>query len=99
MEGLNFKIESDINFNKIRIESCIGTILSIKNKIKDIKNIDPVFMFQFNRLESIIPQIKVDNINENEVEKIENATNNLFYQMKSLFKRDDEIEVYEGLKH
>ena len=88
------------NINKVRIESCIGTILALKNKIKKLNNIDPKFLFQFNKLESIIPQIKMDNISEVEVARIETATNNLLSQMKPIFdKSDQNLKVYEGLKH
>jgi len=99
MNTSDYIIEKGVNLNQLRVESCIGTILSIKKRIKGLKNVDPVFIFQFNKLESIIPQIKVENITEVEVEKIENATNNLFDQMKTLFIDDRSTEVYDGLIH
>jgi hypothetical protein len=99
MMNSNFSIEKRGNLKQLRVESCIGTILTIKRSIKNIKNIDPLFMFQFSRLESIIPQIKVESITENDVEKIEKATNNLFKQMKSFFGSNKEIKAYDGTRH
>ncbi len=99
MNQTNHRVIQGMNINQIRLESCIGTIMTIKDSIKNLRNIDPVFLFQFNKLEVIIPQIKSGGVTSNEVEKIEKATNNLFEQMKYLF--DDQLgsEVYKGLKH
>ncbi len=85
------------NINKIRVDSCIVTILEIKKKIQRLKHLDPVFMFQFSELETIIPKLKADQISDMEVERIEKATNSLFDQMKPLYNDDD--EVYNGYKH
>lgn len=92
-------VEKSGSYNQLRVESCIGMIMKIKKKIKGFKNIDPVFIFQFNKLEAIIPQLKTDNISEADVEKIEVATNNLFEQMRTLFDNRLDSEVYKGQKH
>jgi hypothetical protein len=99
MSNISYTIKKGTDIYQLRVESCIGTILALKNKIKHLKNIDPVFLFQFNRLEAIIPQLRAENITKTDVERIERATNNLFNQMKPFFKNSVESEVYNGLKH
>jgi hypothetical protein len=99
MSNTSYTIKKGVDINQLRVESCIGTILAFKRKIKNLKHVDPVFLFQFNRLETIIPQLKAEKITKADVERIERATNSLFDQMKPFFENSQGSEVYKGIKH
>ncbi len=83
---------------RIRVESCIGTILDVHNTLKEhFGELD--FLSQFETLRKTIDQIDMSNVTEEDVQMVERATNALLKEFRPIFEKGKCESVYQDIKH
>ena len=70
---------------KLRVENCIGTIIDVHNIISknpEYKGLMP----QFEELKDLMEHLDMSLVQEEDVQRIEQATNSLLNELKDIFK-------------
>jgi hypothetical protein len=84
--------------NRIRVESCIGTIIdvhrSVGNKIENEE-----LLAHFEELGKAIEALDMSKVSEGDILMVEQATNALLGEFRSLFETERFGPVYSELKH
>lgn len=87
-----------VNKFRLRVESCIGTILDVHNTLKEhYGELD--FLAQFEALKQTIEQIDMSNVSEEDVQMVEKATNALLKEFRPIFQKGSCKSVYQKTKH
>ncbi len=68
---------------RLRIESCIETILEVNESLSD-SLLDPETIDHFERLKTVMQNLDARTIQEKDLVRLEEATNRLLQDMKSL---------------
>jgi len=66
---------------RLRIENCISTILDVNERLGEGK-IKPEILDQFSRLKESIQYLSDDNVDEENIHRIEEATNQLLAEIR-----------------
>jgi len=84
--------------NKLRLENCIGTIIDVHNTVCSGSS-DQDFLEQFEELNSAIKQLDMNLIREGDILMVEQATNTLLKEFKTIFETGEFGPVYLGQKN
>ncbi|MFH1481818.1 MAG: hypothetical protein ABIG67_11155 [Pseudomonadota bacterium] len=82
----------------MRVESCIGTIIDVHKSIRHHRgNLE--FLSQFQKLKEALHDMDMTKVSEQDVLMVEQATNALLGEFKSMFESGDYGSVYNEIKH
>ncbi len=86
------------NRNRLRVESCIGTIIDVHKSINNrIENEE--LLTHFEELGEAIEALDMSRVSEGDILMVEKATNALLGEFGSLFETGIFGSVYSVLKH
>ncbi len=83
---------------RLRVEICIGTIIDVHKSIEYPYGNDE-FLSQFEKLKEAVDGMDMSQVSERDVIMVEQATNALLGEFKSIFETGNYGPVYEKLKH
>ncbi|MFH0810057.1 MAG: hypothetical protein V2A77_06270 [Pseudomonadota bacterium] len=89
---------SDVTIYKIRIETCVNTIIEV-HKFLGSQRVNPEIIEQFRRLKDVVEVLNIGKVTEDDIEKIELATNSLLNELKVLFDCHDVGDIYPNAKN
>jgi Zn-dependent M16 (insulinase) family peptidase len=69
---------------RLRIESCVSIILDLNNQLGAGK-IKPEIIRQFERLKDTVQHLSEDKVSEEDIHKIEQATNDLLADLQATY--------------
>lgn len=69
---------------RLRIESCVDTILDLNDQLGEGK-IKPEIIRQFERLKDTIDKLSEEKVSEEDLHRIEQATNDLLADLQTTF--------------
>ena len=70
---------------KMRVENCIGTIIDVHKIISETQEYKGL-MPQFEELKDLVEHLDMSLVQEEDVQRIEQATNSLLSELKDIFK-------------
>jgi len=83
---------------RTRIESCVSTVLDL-NKFLGEGKIKPEIVQQFERLKDSIRYVRDDEVNEEDIHRIEQATNELLAEIRIAYEGKPIDSLYKGQTH
>jgi len=83
---------------RMRVESCVNTILDLNQRLGEGK-IKPEIIEQFERLKESLRYVTDDTVDEKDINRIEEATNQLLAEIKMSFEEDLLMSLHEGRAH
>ncbi len=83
---------------RLRVESCVSTILDL-NKYLGEGKIKPEVIEQFEKLRDSLHYLTDETVNEGDIHRIEEATNQLLAEMKPIFEKDPAKSLHSGHLH
>ncbi|MEJ5347919.1 MAG: hypothetical protein WHS46_04435 [Desulfosoma sp.] len=83
---------------RARVESCVNTILDLNNHLGEGK-IRPEIIKQFLRLKESLQHVTEENVSEQDVTRIEQATNQLLEEIRAAYGDEQPLVIYEGDRH
>jgi hypothetical protein len=83
---------------KMRIENCVNTVIEV-HKFLGSQKINPEIIDQFRRLKDVVEVLNIGKVTEEDIEKIELATNSLLNELKVLFEWHEVGKIYPDVKH
>ena len=81
-----------------RLGSCIETIVAIQASL-DESRLDPVFVGKFKQLESSLRSIEITPVSEEDVQRVEDATNILLEELRFLYTTGEPNPIHAGMLH
>ena len=86
------------NKYRLRVENCIGTIIEVHKSISlDHDNED--FISRFYELRETMDHMDMSGVSEHDVLMVEQATNALLGEFRSMFETGDLSSVYQKSPH
>lgn len=83
---------------RLRVESCIGTIIDVQKRVKyPLSN--EKFLSKFEELKKAVSHMDMSEVSEADVAMIEQATNALLVEFKSVFESREEDPGSENVRH
>jgi hypothetical protein len=82
----------------LRVEICIGTIIDVHKSINNPYENDD-FLSQFEKLKEAVDNMDMSQVSERDVLMVEQATNALLGEFRSIYETGDYGPVYEKKKH
>ncbi len=86
------------NTNRLRVENCIGTIIDVHKSINNRVENDEL-LAHFKELGEAIEALDMGRVSEGDILMVEQATNALLGELRSLFATGKFGPVYGELKH
>lgn len=83
---------------RMRVESCVNTILDLNLRLGEGK-IKPEIIEQFERLKDSLKYVTDETVDEKDIDRIEEATNQLLDEIKMTFGEDLSNSLHEGQSH
>lgn len=83
---------------RARVESCVNTILDLNNHLGEGK-IRPEIIKQFQRLKESLQNVSEDSVSEQDVTRIEQATNQLLEEIRAAYGDQQPPVLYDGDRH
>ncbi len=83
---------------RARVESCVNTILDLNHHLGEGK-IRPEIIKQFLRLKESLQHVTEENVSEQDVTRIEQATNQLLEEIRAAYGDEQPLVLYEGDRH
>ncbi|MCU0574328.1 MAG: hypothetical protein MUF52_05020 [Syntrophobacteraceae bacterium] len=83
---------------RLRVESCVETILDLDQRLGDGR-IKPEIVEQFRRLRDSLQYVTDDSVDEKDINRIEEATNHLLQEMKQWVGDENLTTFHEGTAH
>jgi len=83
---------------RLRVENCIGTIIDVQKRVSDPCG-NEKFLTQFEDLKKAIRLMEMSHVSETDVAMVEQATNALLGEFKSVFESEDGGVIYEKVRH
>lgn len=83
---------------RLRVESCVNTILDVNEWLGEGK-IKAEIVQQFERLKESLPYVTDENVDEQDIDQIEEATNRLLAEIRTTYDEVDLPTLYQGHKH
>jgi cell division FtsZ-interacting protein ZapD len=83
---------------RTRIESCVNTVLDL-NKFLGEGKIKPEILQQFERLKESLQYVKDDDVDEEDIHRIEQATNELLAEIRVAYEGKAIEYLYKGQPH
>ena len=86
------------NKYRLRVESCIGTIIDVHQSISSPDENED-FISRFHELRDSIYDMDMSGVSESDVRLVEQATNALLGEFKSIFETGDYASFYRDGSH
>lgn len=83
---------------RARVESCVHTILELDSRLGKGK-IKPEIIQQFERLKDSLQYVDDESVDEKDIDKIEQATNQLLAEIRLSYGEGLAAPLHEGEKH
>jgi hypothetical protein len=83
---------------RLRVETCIGTIIDVHRSVSDACETENI-LSQFETLRKAVKQMDMSQVSEQDVLLVEQATNALLNEFKSMFKAGACGPIYESPLH
>lgn len=83
---------------RLRVESCVETILDLNQRLGEGK-IKPEIVEQFRRLKDSLQYVTDDSVEEKDIHRIEEATNHLLQEVKQVVGDQNLSSLHEGVAH
>ena len=83
---------------RLRVESCVNTILTLNESLGEGK-IKPEIIKQFEQLKESLKYVDDENVDEKDISRIEEATNQLLEEIRASFEAKDLSLLHEGHTH
>jgi len=83
---------------RARIESCVTTILELDHRLGEGK-IRPEIIQQFQRLKESLRHVSDDTVDESDIFRIEQATNQLLQEIRMAYGDKEPISLFTGNPH
>lgn len=83
---------------RARVESCVHTILELDSRLGKGK-IKPEIIQQFERLKDSLQYVDDESVDEKDIDKIEQATNQLLAEIRLSYAEGLAAPLHEGEKH
>ena len=83
---------------RTRVESCVNTILDLNQRLGEGK-IKPEIIEQFERLKESLRYVTDETVDEKDINRIEEATNQLLAELGTTFESDQFSSLYDGRFH
>lgn len=93
-----FLQKQDRKHFRLRVESCVETILDLNQRLGEGK-IKPEIVEQFRRLRDSLQYVTDDSVEEKDIYRIEEATNNLLQEVKRAVGEQNMSVLHEGEAH
>lgn len=85
--------------NRLRVETCIGTIIDVHRHINDEWESHQGFESQCKRLKEMVEELDMALVSEKDIAMLEKATNELLKEFRSVFEAGKLGFIYEGLEN
>ena len=82
----------------MRIESCVNIVLDLNKSLGEGK-IKPEIVQQFERLKESLQHIRDDQVEEDDINRIEQATNELLTEIRIAYEGKPIHSLYPGQTH
>jgi len=82
----------------MRVESCVNTILDLNERLGEGK-IKPEIVEQFERLKESLRFVTDETVDEKDIHRIEEATNQLLAEIRMTYGDNQITSLYEGESH
>jgi len=86
------------NSYRLRVENCIGTIIDVHKSIS-AQYENQEFLSQFEQLKQAIRYLDLEQVCEKDILKVEQATNDLLREFKTVFETGNLGPVYRSVKN
>ncbi len=96
MSGMNRK--GDSRHLRARLESCVDTVLLLRKEVGE-DEMSPEVVAQFERLRETLPHVKDGSVNEQDICRIEQITNDVLEGMRNALSRRSLSAMYDGKVH
>ena len=83
---------------RLRVESCIDIVLHLNERLGEGK-IKPEIVKQFERLRESLRYVTDESVDEMDISRIEEATNQLLAEVRGSFEKKKIGSLYEGRPH
>ena len=83
---------------QLRIDHCRGTIGDLERALRT-EDLRPELAVPFRRVEAALARVDVSRLNEQELKKIETATNKLLSEFRPLYLQGNLKNIHTGLLH
>ena len=83
---------------RLRVESCVETILNLNQKLGDGK-IKPEVIQQFQKLRESLQYVTDETVEEKDIDRIEEATNQLLAEIRVAYEGNQAGFLHEGPTH
>ena len=83
---------------RLRIESCVTTVLQLHERLGH-GMIEDDIIEHFEQLKDSLDFVTADSVDENDIRRLEIATNDLLEQMRAIFDADLMVPLHDGLIH
>ena len=83
---------------RLRVESCVNTILDLNHKLGEGK-IKPEVIQQFERLKESLQFVTDETVDEKDIDRIEEATNQLLAEIRVVYGENEVEALHEGPTH
>lgn len=93
-----FLHKQDRKHFRLRVESCVETILELDQRLGDGK-IKPEIVEQFRRLRDSLQYVTDESVDEKDINRIEEATNHLLQEIRRIVGESNTITLHEGPAH
>ncbi|MFP5213181.1 MAG: hypothetical protein ACLGPL_07355 [Acidobacteriota bacterium] len=93
-----FRRQQDSRYLRLRVESCVSTILALNEHLGEGK-IKPEIIHQFERLKESLKLVNDDSVDETDINRIEEATNQLLAEIRTTYGESYLLPLHEGQIH
>ena len=83
---------------RMRIESCVNTVLDL-NKYLGEGKIKPEIVQQFERLQESLQHVRDNQVDEDDIDRIEQATNELLAEIRIAYEGKSIGNLHKGQVH
>ena len=83
---------------RMRVESCIGTIIDVHKSVK-VPHDKGTLLTQFENLRKAIDHMDMSQVSERDIDMVEQATNTLLGEFRSVFETGGGSPVYRKQAH
>jgi hypothetical protein len=77
---------------RLRVESCVTTVLDLDARLGE-GTIEPEVIEQFERLRESLLQVTDESVNEEDIGRIEEATNELLDEIRNAYGRERPVSI------
>lgn len=83
---------------QLRLSACLETIIEVHTSIADSR-IDDALIGKFKQLEQSLKSIDLEGVSENDVRRVEDATNRLLDELGRLFMNNEAKSIHSSPLH